>query len=56
MMLTQYGMNKNLKPNLIIAGATKCGTTSIYKYLNQHPDISFCEPKEPNYFIKKSIC
>ena len=54
-MLTQYGMNKNLKPNLIIAGATKCGTTSIYKYLNQHPDISFCEPKEPNYFIKKYL-
>lgn len=37
-------------PNFIIAGATRSGTTSLYYYLNQHPDISFPKLKEPRYF------
>lgn len=44
-------------PNLFIVGAPKCGTTSLHYYLNQHPDIFLCEPKEPNFFntdIKRS--
>jgi hypothetical protein len=27
-------------PNLVIIGAAKCGTTSLYRYLDAHPDIS----------------
>lgn len=42
-------MNIN-KPNFIIAGAPKCGTTSMWYYLNQHPDIFLTRQKEPNYF------
>jgi hypothetical protein len=38
------------QPNLFIVGAPKCGTTSLHFYLNQHPDIFLCEPKEPNYY------
>lgn len=38
------------KPNLFIVGAPKCGTTSMYIYLRQHPDIYMSEVKEPNYF------
>ncbi len=30
-----------MKPDLFIVGAGKSGTTSLYKYLNQHPDIYF---------------
>lgn len=37
-------------PNLFIVGAPKCGTTSLHFYLNQHPDVFLCEPKEPNYY------
>jgi len=37
-------------PNFIIAGATRSGTTSLYYYLNQHPEISFPQLKEPRYF------
>ena len=37
-------------PNLFIVGAPKCGTTSLHYYLNQHPDVYLCEPKEPNYY------
>ena len=38
------------KPNFFIVGAAKAGTTSLYEYLKQHPDIYFSPVKEPNYF------
>ncbi len=38
-------------PNLYIVGAVKSGTTSLYAYLKQHPDIFFPEMKEPHYFV-----
>ena len=38
------------KPNFLIAGASKCGTTSLYNYLGQHPDIQFANMKEPKFF------
>ena len=37
-------------PNFLIAGAAKCGTTSLYHYLGQHPDVFLSTPKEPNFF------
>lgn len=37
-------------PNFLIVGAVKCGTTSLYQYLNQHPDVFMSERKEPNFF------
>ena len=37
-------------PNFLIIGASKCGTTALYYYLNQHPEISFSDLKEPKYF------
>ena len=37
-------------PNFLIAGAARCGTTSLYYYLKQHPEISFPKLKEPKYF------
>ncbi|MFC2096494.1 sulfotransferase [Bacteroidota bacterium] len=39
-----------VKPNFFIVGAAKSGTTSLYNYLGQHPDIYFSPIKEPNYF------
>jgi len=40
-----------VKPNFFIVGAPKCGTTSMYEYLRQHPQI-FMPPttKEPHFF------
>ncbi len=38
------------KVNTFIVGAPKCGTTSLANYLSQHPDVSLCNPKEPNFF------
>jgi hypothetical protein len=37
-------------PNLFIIGAAKCGTTSLHRYLDRHPEISMSEPKEPRVF------
>jgi hypothetical protein len=39
-------------PNLFIVGAMKCGTTSLHKYLDQHPAISMSSVKEPNIFTR----
>lgn len=39
------------KPNLFIIGAMKSGTSSLHQYLNNHPSIFMCEPKEPCYFV-----
>lgn len=36
-------------PNFLIAGAAKCGTTSLYHYLKQHPDVFMSPVKEPKY-------
>lgn len=45
-------MKKIRIPNLFLVGEPRCGTTTLYKSLNQHPDIFFCKPKEPNHFAK----
>ena len=37
-------------PNFIILGAANSGTTSLYDYLKQHPDIYMPEVKEPRFF------
>ena len=39
-------------PNLFIVGAARSGTTSLYFYLNQHPEIFMAPMKEPHYFSK----
>jgi hypothetical protein len=35
--------------NFLMAGFEKCGTTSIYNYLEQHPQIYMSPVKEPNF-------
>ena len=37
-------------PNLFLLGAAKCGTTTLYAYLDQMPDICMASPKEPHFF------
>ena len=37
-------------PNFLIIGAAKAGTTSLYRYLEQHPDVFMSELKEPRFF------
>lgn len=37
-------------PDFLIIGAAKAGTTSLCRYLEQHPDIFISKPKEPHFF------
>lgn len=37
-------------PNFLIIGAAKSGTTALYSYLRQHPDIFMSSVKEPRFF------
>ncbi|NQZ13717.1 MAG: sulfotransferase domain-containing protein [Alphaproteobacteria bacterium] len=36
----------------MIIGAPKCGTTTLYSWLKDHPDIFMPEAKEPHYFAQ----
>ena len=39
-----------LMPNFLIIGAMKSGTTALYQYLSQHPQVYMSSVKEPNFF------
>lgn len=43
------------KPDFIIAGAAKCGTTALAALLKQHPDIFISSIKEPRYFAGEAL-
>lgn len=53
-MRSTKGMIEHMrKPNFFIAGAAKSGTTSLWMYLKQHPEIFMPEKiynKEPSYY------
>jgi hypothetical protein len=40
-------------PNFFIVGAPKAGTTSLYAYLDQHPQVYMSPLKEPSYFASE---
>ena len=37
-------------PDFLILGAAKSGTTALYEYLMQHPQVFMSTPKEPHYW------
>ncbi|OEU63625.1 MAG: hypothetical protein BBJ57_13325 [Desulfobacterales bacterium PC51MH44] len=43
-------------PNFFIVGTAKAGTTSLYHYLEDHPEVYMCPIKEPNFFSYEEIC
>ena len=46
-------MTEGRLPNFFIVGAPKCGTTSLYHHLRQHPDIYMSPLKETSYFASE---
>jgi hypothetical protein len=40
-------------PNFFIVGAPKAGTTALYAYLDQHPQVYMSPLKEPSYFASE---
>ena len=41
-----------MKVDFFVAGFSKCGTTTLYAMLGEHPDIFVPEAKEPNFFAQ----
>jgi hypothetical protein len=41
------------EPDFLIIGAAKCGTTSLYNYLIEHPDVAGAAAKELRFFDVK---
>jgi hypothetical protein len=46
-------MSKTL-PDFLIVGVARCGTTSLFHYLSQHPELEASRLKEPKYFSSAS--
>ena len=45
-----WKQQKETGPDFIIAGASKCGTSSIYYYLSRHPQILLSHTKEIDFY------
>lgn len=41
------------RPNFFIIGAMKSGSSTLYEYLAQHPQIFMSPVKEPSYFVDR---
>jgi hypothetical protein len=48
-------MNNIIIPAFLIVGVARCGTTSLFHYLDQHPQIGFPKVKEPKFFSSQVI-
>jgi hypothetical protein len=46
-------VNRRL-PNLLLAGMGRAGSSSMFWYLSQHPDVCASRVKEPRYFLPLS--
>ncbi len=47
--------HKKVKVNLFMIGAMRSGSTSLYYYLSQHPEIFMSPVKEPEYFSRNIL-
>jgi hypothetical protein len=43
-------------PNFLIVGAPRSGTTSLYRYLREHPQVFLPTVKEPGFFAEGEAC
>jgi hypothetical protein len=44
-------MTRPARPDFIIMGAPKAGTTALHAALTRHPDVFMSDPKEPKYWM-----
>jgi hypothetical protein len=45
-------MGIGVLPDFLLIGAQKCGTTTLYRALRDHPEVAWSTPKEVHYFDK----
>ncbi len=48
--MTRRDLVRSVLPNFFVVGAAGSGTTSLYHYLDQHPDVYMSPIKGPSYF------
>ena len=44
-------MPRPARPDFLIVGAPKAGTTAVHSALAQHPQVFVSQPKEPKYWL-----
>src|SRR4051812_47367914 len=49
-MMVRMMAQRDVLPNLVIAGFSKCGTTTLFNLLATHPDVHPASTKETRYF------
>jgi tetratricopeptide (TPR) repeat protein len=50
-----WKLRKEKEPDFIIIGVAKCGTSSLFKYLSEHPQILPPHKKELNFFTPENF-
>lgn len=48
-------LKKRYRPDFIIIGGVKCASSSLFRYLIEHPNILPGKRKEPSYFTNKGL-
>lgn len=43
--------DEEVRPNLFIIGAPRCATSSLHRFLAEHPSIFMSDLKEPGFFV-----
>lgn len=46
----RFAGREDALPNAFLIGAAKCGTTTLFRTLREHPQIHGSQPKEPKFF------
>lgn len=52
---TAAALNSDKLPNCLVIGAPRSGTTSLYEYLQAHPEVFMSPVKEPDFFADPSF-
>lgn len=50
MFIRRLGAGGRVLPDFLVIGAQKSGTSSLFRYLDQHPQVRGSAPKEVHYF------
>ncbi len=53
-MIEQISQTPKTVPDFVIVGAAKSGTSTLYRYLDLHPQICFSREKEPCFFDRRA--
>ncbi len=53
--MTDWNNKSELRVDFFLAGAAKCGSSSLAEYLAQHKQICFAYPKEPVFFADEDF-